>query len=124
MHIMFDELILPVAFLVGLTLWMAIRHVVRMEQERRQHEIAARGELCQGRVIAIQRPFLLDRCTRLYFEFAPPGSQQPVRCCHVDRRANDELSASLPPTGTVVSVRYLPEQPNQAVIGKLVSSFL
>jgi hypothetical protein len=120
---MFEQLIAPIALLVGLTLWLAIRHVVRVEQDRRQHEIATRGEFCQGRVVAIQRPFLLDSCTRLYFEFAPPGSEQPVRCCHVDRRPVEEVCASLPSTGTVVTVRYLPEQPSRAVIGKLVSNF-
>lgn len=120
---MFEQLITPVVLLIGLTLWLAIRHVVRVEQDRRQHEIAARGEFCQGRVVAIQRPFFLDTSTRLYFEFAPPGSEQPLRCCHVDHRPVDEISASLPTTGTVVTVRYLPEQPNRAVIGKLISNF-
>jgi hypothetical protein len=120
---MFEHLITPIAFLIGLTLWLAIRHVVRAEQDRRQHEVAARGEFCQGRVVAIQRPFFLDTSTRLYFEFAPPGVEQPMRCCHVDRRPPDEISASLPSAGTVVTVRYLPEQPSRAVIGKLVSSF-
>lgn len=120
---MFEQLIAPIILLIGLTLWLAIRHAVRVEQDRRQHDIAARGAYCQGRVVAIQRPFLLDTCTRLYFEFAPPGSDEPVRCCHVDRRPADEISASLPSTGTVVTVRYLPEQPSRAIIGKLVSSF-
>lgn len=120
---MFEPLITPVVFLVALTLWLAVRHVVRVEHDRRQHEIATRGAFCQGRVVAIQRPFLLDSCTRLYFEFAPPGTQQAVRCCHVDRRPTEEMCASLPSTGTVVTVRYLPEQPQQAVIGKLVSNF-
>lgn len=120
---MFEQLIVPIVLLVALTLWLAIRHVVRVELDRRQHEIAARGEFCQGRVVAIQRPFFLDSCTRLYFEFDPPGAGQSVRCCHVDRRSPDEISASLPATGTFVTVRYLPDQPNQAVIGKLVSNF-
>lgn len=120
---MFEHLITPIVFLIGLTVWLAIRHVIRAEQDRRQHEVATRGEFCQGRVVAIQRPFLLDSCTRLYFEFAPPGAVQPVRCCHVDRRPTEEICASLPSTGTVVTIRYLPEQPHRAVIGKLVSSF-
>lgn len=120
---MFEQLITPVVLLIGLTLWLAIRYVAQLERDRRQREIAARGQLCQGRVVAIQPPFLLDTSTRLYFEFEPPGASEPLRCCHIDHRPVEEIKASLPPTGTVVTVRYLPEQPTRAVIGKLVPSF-
>lgn len=120
---MFEQVITPVVLLIGLTLWLAIRHAVHVEHQRRQREIAARGKPCRGRVVAIQRPFFLDTSTRLYFEFEPPGAGGPVRCCHVDHRPVEEISASLPSTGTVVTVRYLPEHPERAVIGKLVSSF-
>ena len=62
-----------------------------------------------------------DACTRLYFDFVPEGMNQEVRACHVDRRANDEPMASLPAQGALVSIRYLPEQPRAAIIGKLVA---
>jgi hypothetical protein len=117
---MFRDLMLPLLFLIGVTLWVAISRVLRDLHIRQQREIAARGKLCHGRVVAIQRPFLLDSCTRLYFEFAPPGFHQPLRCCHVERRALEEIATELPAAGTMVTVRYLPERPRQAVIGKLV----
>lgn len=107
--------------LVAMTLWMAAKHAVAVRQAFKQREIARRGVVCQGRVVAIQRPFFLDSCTRLYFDFLPEGTDQEVRACHVDRRAQDELTASLPAQGSLVSIRYLPEQPRDAIIGKLVS---
>jgi len=117
------DLIVPIALLIGVTVWMAIAHVMRGNHARLQQEIASKGALCQGRVTAIQRPFLLDSCTRLYFEFEPLGADTLVQCCHVDRRSDEEQLASLPPAGTVVTVRYLPQRPTRAVIGKLVTSF-
>lgn len=107
--------------LAALTLWMAAKHAVAMHQALKQRDIARRGVVCQGRVVAIQRPFFMDSCTRLYFDFVPEGADHEVRACHVDRRAQEELMASLPAQGTLVSIRYLPEQPSAAVIGKLVS---
>jgi hypothetical protein len=107
--------------LAALTLWMAAKHAVAVHQAFKQREIARRGIACQGRVVAIQRPFFMDSCTRLYFDFVPDGADCEVRACHVERRSEGELRASLPVQGTLVSVRYLPEQPRAAIIGKLVS---
>jgi hypothetical protein len=115
------EVSTAIVFLITLTLWMAAKHAVAVHQATKQREIAQRGVMSQGRVVAIQRPFLLDDCTRLYFEFLPDGMDREVRACHVDRRAPDELRASLPAQGALVSIRYLPEQPHAAVIGKLVA---
>jgi hypothetical protein len=52
----------------------------------------------------------------------PVGGQQPVRSCHIERRAGCELSMQLPATGGQVQVSYLPEDPQCAVIGKLVAA--
>ena len=107
--------------LAAMTLWMAAKHAVAVHQALKQRDIARRGAVCQGRVVAIQRPFFLDSCTRLYFDFVPEGAEHEIRACHVDRRTQEELMASLPAQGTVVSIRYLPDRPRAAVIGKLVS---
>jgi hypothetical protein len=115
--------LLPMVFLIGITFHMAFVHVFGGYQARREQEIARRGEFGQGRIVGIQRPFLLDSTTRLYFEFAPAGSAATVRCCHVLRTDVMELASSLPAPGAVVAVRYLPEDPQEAVIGKLVSQF-
>lgn len=106
--------------LAAMTVWMAAKHAVAVHQALKQREIARRGVVCQGRVVAIQRPFFLDSCTRLYFDFVPEGTDQEVRACHVDRRAQAESTAALPVQGALVSIRYLPEQPRAAVIGKLI----
>ena len=119
---MFTQLFLPLGGLIALTVWLAIRHVVAVTQAQRQMRIVRCGASVQGKVVAIQRPFMLDACTRLYFDFVPVGGQQPLRACHVDRRSPEELRASLPAAGSLVSVRYLPDQPKQAVISRLVAA--
>lgn len=111
--------ILPVGFLLGMTLWMTVSFLVHQQQTRRQQEIVNRGTCCEGKIVAIQRPFMLETCTRFYFDFEPPGTDRPLRVCHVDRRAAGETAPSLH-TGTPVAVHYLPERPMQAVISKLV----
>lgn len=119
---MINELLVPIALLIAVTFWSAIKHAIAVSQVRRQCEIARRGAACQGKVVAIQRPCMMDACTRLYFDFIPEGGEQPMRVCHIDRRSSDELRASLPATGAIVTVRYLPEWPQRAVIAKLVST--
>jgi hypothetical protein len=117
-----SEALAAVLLLIAITMWMTLKQVIAMHQAERQRAIAHCGVVCQGRVVAIQRPFLFDSCTRLYFDFQPDGIHEAVRACHIDRRTADELQASLPAEGALVTVRYLPHQPRQAVIGKLVSS--
>jgi hypothetical protein len=118
---MVNELLLPFAVLLGLTAWAAIKHVIAVAQCRRQIEIALSGRSCQGRLVAVQRPFMLDTCTRYFFDYVPQGSECLVRACHVDRRSVDKGAAALPATGSIVTVQYLPDRPKQAVISRLVS---
>ncbi|HVF15811.1 MAG TPA: hypothetical protein VNA21_02840 [Steroidobacteraceae bacterium] len=115
------EVLISLTVLVAITMWLAFKHAITAHQASLQRDIALRGAMCQGRVVAIQRPFLLDNCTRLYFDFQPDGETDAVRGCHVDRRSPAELQASLPAQGTLVTIRYLPHQPRRAVIGKLIS---
>jgi hypothetical protein len=63
---------------------------------------------------------LFDPYTRVYFEFVPAGSNEPVRCCHIERRASVEVAMVLPATGGQVQVSYLADDPHNAVIGKLL----
>ena len=80
--------------------------------------------LRRARSYGLWRPPVFGAFTRIYFEFEPSGSQDAVRTCHVDRRSSGELAASLPAVGSSVGIRYLPENPTQAVIAKLVSRFV
>lgn len=112
--------ILPMSFILVITAWMTIALIVRHQQTRRQQEIVHRGACCEGRVVAIQRPFMLETCTRVYFDFEPPGVDRPLRVCHIDRRPAAESAAPLLHTGTPVAIHYLPEHPREAVISKLV----
>lgn len=89
----------------------------------RQQRILKQGILARGTVTRLWQPPLQGAFARIYFEFQPGGAHQPIRTCHVDRRAGD-LAASLPRVGADVAVRYLPENPSQAVIVKLVSRFV
>jgi hypothetical protein len=117
---MLREFYLPVCLVMAVTLWIAVRHALAVRHASRQLEIAQRGASCEGKVVAIQRPFMLDSCTRLYFDFVPHGREETVRVCHVDRRPTEEQRPALPAAGATVTVRYLPDRPQQAVIGKLV----
>lgn len=89
-----------------------------------QQQILKMGVLAQARVLRLWKPPVFGAFTRIYFEFQPEGAQAPVRCCHVDRRRDGELAASLPAIGATVSIRYVRENPTQAVIAKLVSRFV
>lgn len=86
-----------------------------------QRDIVKRGVHAQARIVKVWRPPLMGSYPRVYFEFEPEGAGGTVRGCHVHRGANDGFVASLPAVGTEVTVRYLPENPAQAVIAKLVS---
>ena len=119
---MSNEVSIAIGLLFAITVWLAIKHVIAARREERQRRIAHAGEPCFGRVVAIQRPFMLDDCTRLYFDFTPSGAQQPVRACHVARASKEDDSPNpLPAQGSIVAIRYLPERPQRAVIGKLVA---
>ena len=118
---MVNEVLLPISALIATTLWLGIRYAVTAAQCERQLEIARRGASCQGRIVAIQRPFMLDACTRLYFDFVPEGGDRPLRACHIDRRPPEELRAALPAAGSIVTVCYLRERPERAIITKLIN---
>ena len=110
--------ILVIAF-IG---WVSLKQVASIARHRRHLEIARYGEVSEGRVVAIQRPFLLDSCVRLYFDYVPVGSERPIRACHIAPRVGAELRSSIPHMGSSVSVSYLPHRPSQAVILGLVAS--
>lgn len=117
---MAEMFILPIGIILAITVWLTVSLLVRQQQTQRQQEIVHRGACCKGKVVAIQRPFMLETCTRVYFDFEPPGTDRPVRVCHVDRRPPGESAAPTLQTGTSVAVHYLPEHPQQAVISNLV----
>jgi hypothetical protein len=117
------ELMPIIAFLSGAMLAGIFASLTTSRAARQQQEILKRGQVAHGRVLHIWRPKLHGAFTRIYFEFEPPGVDVTVRGCHVDHRAADEPSASLPAVGSTVAVRYLPESPTRAVIARLVSRF-
>jgi hypothetical protein len=117
---MSTEVTTALIVLTAITLWLAAKHAIAAHDAMKQRDIARHGRACEGRIVAIQRPFLLDSCTRLYVDFLPDGMERAVRACHIDHRPSDEMHASLPAQGALVTIRYLPEKPRQAVIGKLV----
>lgn len=88
-----------------------------------QQDILKKGLLAEAKVIRLWRPPMFGAFTRIYFEFELEGDAGSIRTCHVDRRPQGELAASLPAVGAIVNVRYLRENPTQAVIAKLVSRF-
>jgi hypothetical protein len=117
---MTSALILPIGFLLGITAWSIGLQFLRQQQAWRKQEIVRRGACCQGKVVAIQRPSMVDACTRLYVDFEPPGATRTIRVCHAERGPVRESAASLLHTGETVNVHYLPHRPWQAVITDLV----
>jgi hypothetical protein len=117
---MISATLLLLATLLCLTSGLAFSHLTEQRRTRQHLDILSRGQCCRGRLVAVQRPFLFESTTRLYFEFAPPGSERPVQCCHTEKRASRDVANLLPSAGTFVTVRYLPECPEAAVIGSLV----
>lgn len=117
-----NEVLGALALLTAATLWLALRWAVASHRAEQHRRIAQRGVTCLGKVVAVQRPFMLDDCTRLYFDFVPRGTDEPIRACHIAwRRPDESASLALPPQGATVIVRYLPEFPTKAVIGGLVA---
>jgi hypothetical protein len=112
-----SEVLLAIGFLIAITVWMALQYAIAAHRAEGQRQIATGGVACLGRVVAIQRPFMLDDCTRLYFDFVPMGTEELVRGCHITHRAHhDDSTMPLPAQGTLVRVRYLPEEPHRALI--------
>jgi hypothetical protein len=100
--------------------WTAIVHSLRYLRNRRRQEIVRRGTYCEGKVVGILRPSLVDACTRLYVEFAPPGADRPLRLCHIDRAPAGQSRAAMLHLGQAVRVCYLPDQPRAAMVSNLV----
>ena len=117
------ELMPIFAFLSGAMVAAILSSLNVSRAAKLQQDILKRGQVAHGRILHVWRPKLWGAFTRIYFEFEPAGMSGPVRGCHVDRRSAAEPLASLPAVGTTVSVRYLPDQPQQAVIARLVSRF-
>jgi hypothetical protein len=120
---MLTQYMSALAFLAGALVAMIASCMAVTRGAQLQQEILKRGIAAQGRILRIWRPPLFGAFTRVYFEFQPEDSAGAVRGCHIDRRSAAELMASLPAVGALVNVRYLPDQPSQAVIARLVSRF-
>lgn len=110
-----------VAFLAGSVFAAVISSQAVSKAVRMQQDILKYGLVAQGKILRIWTPPLVGAFTRIYFEFEPSASEGSLRVCHVDRRFPEELAASLPAVGSEVSVKYLPDNPEQAVIARLVS---
>ena len=117
---MYDQVSLALIVLTAIVCWLAVKHALAAHRHQQQRTIAHAGATCLGKVVAVQRPFMLDNATRLYFDFTPDGTTEPVRACHIARAVDDATPRSLPNLGATVTIRYLPEHPERAVIGKLV----
>ena len=113
---MLGSLAIPIIALCAVAAWTACSAISNSRHTRQRLQALRHGVSCAGTVVGVQRPFLLDPCVRVYFEFVPEGQCQPLRCCHVSRCDVADLAPALPPTGSQVQVSYLPEQPESAVL--------
>jgi hypothetical protein len=116
------SLVLPIIILCLVTTWTVYSSFSNAQQSARQVRTLECGVSCRATVVGVQRPFLLDPYTRVYFEFVPQGCDKPIRGCHMERRTSTEVAMALPATGGQVQVSYLPDDPECAVIGRLVNA--
>jgi hypothetical protein len=112
-----------IAFSGGIVLAMILSGKIAIRGVLDSQHIAKNGQVTEGVVIRVWRPPMAGSFPRVYFEFQPHGSQTRIQGCHIDRRALSGEVTSLPAVGSRVMVRYLPENPAQAVIARLVSRF-
>jgi hypothetical protein len=117
---MTSNFVLSIGIVLAIAAWAVIAHFRRHLRTCQHQEIVRCGACCDGKVVGILRPSLVDACTRLYFEFEPPGASRPLRVCHIDQAPLGQSRAALLRTGEVIRVRYLPERPRQAVISSLI----
>lgn len=115
------EILSVAAFIGGAAIAVVANSRTDAKDADVQRDILKRGEQAQGRITKVWQPPVAGSFPRIYFEFQPTGCERTVQGCHIDRRILAGLSVSLPATGTAVAVRYLPENPAQAVIAKLVA---
>jgi hypothetical protein len=115
------ELLSSIAFVIGMFFAMNTSRRLTERQAMEQQQILKAGSVAQGIVIRIWQPPMAGSFPRIYFVFDPGTGA--VEGCHIDRRPPG-TSASLPAVGASVSVRYLPDNPDAAVIAKLVSRFV
>jgi hypothetical protein len=120
---MLIELPSLVTFCGGVLLALIVSGKIAWRGAVASQQILKQGHLAEGTVLRVWRPPVAGGFPRVYFEFHPQGAEQPVRCCHVDRRSLSGETTSLPAVGARVTVRYLPENPARAVIARLVSRF-
>jgi len=121
---MSPEILSSIAFVIGMFFAMNTSRRLTAQQTSQQQQILKSGAVAQGTVTHVWQPPLMGSFPRIYFRFEPQDGAGPVECCHIDRRPLHNATASLPAVGATVSVRYLPDNPNAAVIAKLVSRFL
>lgn len=83
------------------------------------------GSLTTGKVIAINRPFGAPRETHVYFSYEVPGVGTLLQSCCVDLRAlREQHAVFLPSVGSEVTVRYLPQAPDHAILPQLAPCLL
>ena len=113
---MLASLSIPIIALCAVAAWTLCAAIANTRHVRQRVQTLRHGVSGHGIVVGVQRPFLLDPCLRVYFEFVPQGQLRPLRCCHVSRCDNPNVMSALPITGSQVRVSYLPEEPESAVL--------
>jgi hypothetical protein len=114
-----SEIIAALTFLACAVAAMLLSQWRRKRDTTLEQRVLKHGTVTMGKIIAINRPIGSRNETEVYFSFDLPGSGSFLRSCCIDLRALKEQSVLFPSVGAQVSVRYLPEDPQCAVIPQL-----
>lgn len=92
----------------------------RARQSTLDLQLLRAGTLTTGKVVAINRPFGLPHEAHVYFSYSTPRGTL-MQCSCVDLRAlRDHSAVEIPSVGTQISIRYLSDAPEHAVIPQLL----
>ena len=114
------EIVAAVTLLMGVMVVSISTQWWRARQSSLKLELAQRGAMTTGTVVAINRPIGLPHERHVYFTYEPPGVGPQLHSCCVDLRVlREQPAVDMPNVGAAVVVRYLPEAPSHAVIPQL-----
>jgi hypothetical protein len=110
------ELVLAVFVVLSAAAYNVMTQRRLSRAARVQQDILERGAEVRGCIVAINRPLFAGGTAEVYFTFDTAHGPELHSCAITP----GTLRESIPAIGTPITIRYLPEDPAQALIPQLV----